>query len=320
MFITKKQTTPIWFLVILLLSTALFIGCSRSKSPETTPPAMPHIGIIDMDKAIQSHPKYQEWQQLKQQAATLRQRLTVGADQTLDNPAEPPPFLDMQSSAAAGLQTAAEREFNAKMAAKQRELQAAFVQKANKVHGELAAKLNAYAQELEEEYQPQIFNYQLKLQTIRMDEKQAAELKAKLDALKAEQSNKLADKEKELGQNLDAIMAPENAAMEQELAAYARQLNAELNSQAASKTANISAQIGQAATAPVPTAINTQLEQQLGMKQQEINVMEEFMLNDIREKAGKVATERNLDTVLTGYEVNVNALDITNAVIAAFKK
>lgn len=318
MFSTKKQTTPIRFLVILILSTVLFAGCSRSVTPETKPPEVPQVGIIDMDKAINAHPKYLEWQKLKQQAATLSQQLSGQVNQARNVPETP--VLDLQGSVADGLQTAAAQEFNAKMAAKQQELQAKLVQKADKVHGELSVELKAYAQELDKEYQPQIFNQQLKLQTVRLDEKQAAEEKKILDTLKAEQANKLAAKEKELGQSLDALLAPEKAAIEQELAAYAQQVNAELNARTMAQTANISAPIALAIIPPDGAAANKQLEQQLGMKQQEINVLEESVLNDIRDKTAKVAIERHLDTVLTGYQVNINAVDITNAVIAAFKK
>ncbi|MBP2638916.1 MAG: hypothetical protein H6Q72_4823 [Firmicutes bacterium] len=319
MFAIKKQTTPIRFLVILLLSAVIFTGCSRSATPETKSPVASTVGIIDMNKAVKSHPKYAEWQNLKQQAATLRQRLSVNTSLAA-SPAEPPPSIDMQGSAAAGLQIAAEQEFNAKMAAKQRELQAVLTQKANQIQEELAVKHSAYAQELDEEYRPQIFNYQLKLQTVRMDEQQAAEVKKKLDDLKAEQAEKMAAKEKELNQSLAAMMEPEKAAMQEALAAYASQINAELNSRTAAKTTNIAGQTGQEINVPSPNAVNLQVEQQLGMKQQEIDALEEYMVNDIRDKAGKVAIERNLDTVLTGYQVNVTAVDITNAVIAAFKK
>lgn len=320
MFSMNKKITPTWFLVIILLGIVLLAGCSRSTTPESKPPAVMQIGIIDMDKAIKAHPKYQEWQKLNQQAATLQQQLTMGAEQAAAQPSEPPPGIDMQGSAAAGLQTAAEQEFNAKMAAKYRELQTVLTQKAGKKQEELSVRFKAYVQELDEEYQPRIFSYQLKLQALRLDEKQVAGLQQALDALKAEYADKLTAKEKELSQELDKLMEPEKAAMEQELAAYANSLNAELNSQTAAKTANISAQIAQAMPMPAPTAINAQLEQQLGMKQQEIKVLEEYMVNDIRDKAGKVAVERGLETVLTGYQVNVNAVDITNAVIAAFKK
>ena len=318
MFTTKKQTTPIWFLAILLLSAVLFTGCSRSKTPETNPPEVPQVGVIDMDKAINAHPKYQEWQKLKQQAATLRQQLSGQGNPTPSTAAAP--ALDLQGSAAAGLQAAAAQEFNAKMAAKQQELQVALAEKAAEVHGELSSQLKAYAQELDKEYQPQIFNQQLKLQTVRLDEKQATEVKKTLDALKAEQAEKMAAKEKELSQSVDVLMAPEKEAKEQELAAYAQKVNAELNAKTSSQTANMSAQIAQPIIPSATTTANTQLEQQLGMKQQEINVLEETILNDIRDKTAKVATERRLDTVLTGYQVNITAVDITNAVIAAFKK
>lgn len=319
MFAIKQQTTPIRFLVILLLSAVFFTGCSRSATPETKSPITPQVGVIDMDKAVKAHPKYPEWQKLKQQAATMSQRLSMNAGQAA-SPAEPPPSIDMQGSAATGLQTAAEQEFNAKMAAKQRELQAVLDQKANQIQNELAAKHSVYAEELDEEYRSQIFNYQLKLQTIRMDEQQAAEVKKKLDDLKAEQAGKMAAKEKELSQSLAALMEPEKAAMQEELSRYAGQIQAELNARTSARMATIAGQTGQEITAPAPTAVNLQVEQQLGMKQQEIDVLEEYMLNDIRDKAGKVAIERNLDTVLTGYQVNVTAVDITNAVIAAFKK
>lgn len=318
MLITKKQITPIRFLVILILSVVLFAGCSRSKTPETKPPEVPQVGVINMDKAINAHPRYQEWQKLKQQAATLQQQLTGQATQASD--ASVPPAVDLQSSAANGLQAAAAQEFNAKMAAKQQELQAKLAEKAKKIQGELADELKAYAQELDTEYQSRIFNQQLKLQTVHMDEKEAAEAKKTLDALKAEQANKLSAKEKELGQSVDVLLAPEKAAIEQELAAYANKVNAELNVQTANQTAALSAKIAQSGIPPATTAANPQLMQQLDMKQQEINALEEYILNDIRDKTAKVAIERHLDTVLTGYQVNVTAVDITDAVIAAFKK
>lgn len=316
---TNSQSTPIRFLATLIIGAVLLTGCARS-TPETKPPAAPELGVIDVDKAISAHPKYQEWQKLKQQAATLSQQLTAEANRAAAAANTPQLPLDLKGSAAAGLHAAAEQEFNAKMAAKQQELQVKLAEKANKVHEELSLKLKAYAEELDKEYQPQIFNQQLKLQTVRMDEKEAAQVKKKLEDLKAEQAGKVAAKEKELAQTLDAAMAPEKAAIEQQLAAYAKQVNAEIADKMAAETADMSAKIGQATAPLAAPGNNSQLEQQLGMKQQEINVLEEFILNDIRDKTAKVAVERQLDAVLTGHKVNVHAVDVTDAVIAAFKK
>lgn len=319
---TLLRPTPRRFLAILALGAVLLTGCSRS-TPETKQPEAPQIGVINMDKAIPAHPKYQDWQKLKQQVATLNQQLAAksGAATAATDPQTA--GMNLTGSAMDGLKSAAEQEFNAKMTAKQQELQGNLVEKANKVHDEISAKLKVYAEELDKEYQPQIFNLQLKMQTVRMDEKETAEVKKKLDDLKAEQEGKLAAREKELAQSMDSALAPERAAIEQELAAYAKQLDAELSSKLNAQAADLAGKVAESAQSPAlaPTAAEgLELEQQLQMKQQEINVLEETIVNDIRDKTAKVASERRLDAVLANYKVNVSAVDITDAVIAAIKK
>lgn len=318
MFNLKQAITPIRFLAVLILGAVLLAGCARS-SPETKTPEAPKVGVIDMDKAISAHPKHQEWQKLKQQASTLQQQLAAEAGKA-QNTASQLPAMNLPASAADGLKAAAEQEFNAKMSAKQQELQARLADKANKIHGELSAQLNTYAEQLDKEYQPQLFNLQLKMQTVRMDEKEAASLKETLEALKAEQANKLAARQKELAQSMDTALAPDKAAIEQEIAAYARQLNAELSNKIAAQTSDMAGRIAQLPQSPAQAAGIQALDQQLGMKQQEISVLEEYILNDIRDKTAKVAVERSLEVVLTGHKVNVSAVDITEAVISAFKK
>lgn len=316
------RPTPRRFLAILALGAVLLTGCSRS-TPETKQPEVPQIGVINMDKAIQAHPKYQDWQKLKQQAATLNQRLAAKSGAATAATDQQMAGMNLTGSAIDGLKSAAEQEFNAKMSAKQKELQEKLAEKANKAHDELSTKLKAYAEELDKEYQPQIFNLQLKLQTVQLGEKEAAEVKKKLDDLKAEQEGKVAAREKELAQNMDNTLAPERAAMEQELTAYAKQLDAELSNKLNAQSADLAGKIAESAQSPAltPTAPDgLELEQQLQMKQQEIDVLEGYILDDIRDKTAKVASERQLDAVLTGYRVNISAVDITDAVIAAVKK
>ncbi|MDF2876815.1 MAG: hypothetical protein K0R22_3498, partial [Sporomusa sp.] len=202
----------------------------------------------------------------------------------------------------------------------QQELQTRLAGKANKLHSELSTELKTYAEQLEQEYQPQLFNLQLKLQTVRMDEKEAAAVKKALDDLKAEQTNKLTVREKELAQKLETALTPDKTASEQELATYAKQLHSEISNKMAAQTANI-ADKGTGPLSSSSTAAGVSaLEQQFTMKQQEISALEDTILNDIRDKAAKVAIERNLDVVFTGQRVNVSAVDITDAVITAVKK
>ncbi|HWR09162.1 molecular chaperone Skp [Sporomusa sp.] len=312
-----KITTPIRFLATLILGAVLLTGCAR-PAPETKSPAAPQVGVIDMDKAVKAHPKHQEWQKLKEQAATLNQQLTAEAGRAAG--VTPQSAMNLPGSVESGLRAAAEQEFNAKMAAKQQELQTRLAGKANKLHSELSTELKTYAEQLEQEYQPQLFNLQLKLQTVRMDEKEAAAVKKALDDLKAEQTNKLTVREKELAQKLETALTPDKAASEQELAAYAKQLNSEISTKMAAQTANI-ADKGTGPLSSSSTAAGVSaLEQQFTMKQQEISALEDTILNDIRDKAAKVAIERNLDVVFTGQRVNVSAVDITDAVITAVKK
>lgn len=309
-----SQLTPVRFLAVLLLSTVLLAGCSRS-TPETKPPEAPQLGIISVDKAVQSHPKYQEWQNNKQQAATIKEQLAATAGKGI---AQSQAAINLPGNMAASIQSAVEQEFKVKIAAKQQELQARLLEQAGKKRQELSAQLEAYAGELNQQYQPQLFNLQLKLQTVRMDEQQATALKQEINAVKAEQAAKLSAKEQEMAQQMEAALAPEKAAMEQELAAYAAQLNRELDNKLSAQTAELSAKLTQPAAAP--SAADSSLQQQLGMKQQEIKVLEEFILNDIRDKTAKIAVERGLEAVLTGQQVNVRAVDLTDAVIDAIKK
>jgi Skp family chaperone for outer membrane proteins len=312
-----KLTTPIRFLATLILGAVLLTGCAR-PAPETKSPAAPQVGVIDMDKAVKAHPKHPEWQKLKEQAATLNQQLAAEAGRAAGG--IPQSAMNLPGSVESGLRAAAEQEFNAKMAAKQQELQTRLAGKANKLHSELSTELKTYAEQLEQEYQPQLFNLQLKLQTVRMDEKEAAAVKKALDDLKAEQTNKLTVREKELAQKLETALTPDKTASEQELATYAKQLHSEISNKMAAQTANI-ADKGTGPLSSSSTAAGVSaLEQQFTMKQQEISALEDTILNDIRDKAAKVAIERNLDVVFTGQRVNVSAVDITDAVITAVKK
>ncbi|QJW47772.1 hypothetical protein HA075_19640 [bacterium BFN5] len=114
-------------------------------------------------------------------------------------------------------------------------------------------------------------------------------------------------------------------AVEQELTVYSQQLNNQLAQQAAAKGAEIEARnssLSDANSLANAAAANQirELEQQAGMKKQEVSVLEKAIVDDVRDMAAKVAAERQLDTIITNIQTNVNAVDITKAVIAEFKK
>ena len=68
-----------------------------------------------------------------------------------------------------------------------------------------------------------------------------------------------------------------------------------------------------------PQADTSDQEQQLAQKKQEIALMQDMIVNDIADKAGKVAVAKGLQVVFKDYRVNASAVDITDEVIAEFK-
>jgi len=302
-------------LLVLVAATGCF---NKTAQQDTAAPA--GIGVIDLNKAVEVHPKYQQLLTLKKELNTIVAQAEVEQQQAAAK--AKPQAGGLLPPDGAALNTALEQEFKEKMAAKQAELQQTLAAKAGDLHSKLETELKEYSSEVDQEYQPQIFNLQLKLKTVQLSQEELTALQAEVQKLQQMRSEKLAIKEKELSERMNASLAPEQAAAEQQLAAYAKELQAELAQKAAAASAEIAArnQASLDSLAPDPGAVTGQLAQQAGMKRQEIQVLEEFILQDVRDKAAKIAAERQLDSVIANVQVNVSAMDITEAVIAEFKK
>lgn len=301
------------FLLLIVSVAAFTTGCSFGKTNDTKAPA-PQVGIIDMNKAIKAHPRYGDAAQLEQQYNTLAAKAQAKQPAPQVNAAGP----DM-SKVTAGINAALEQEFNAKMTDKQAQLNDGLRAKAEQLRSNLSAELQTYGKDIDQIYQPQIFSIQLKLKTVQLTKEEMTSLQGELDKLQKERSTKLAAKEQEMSDKLNEQLAPEKAAIEQQLAAYAQQLHAELSQKGAAQTAEIANRNQQSAlklpAQPVPDSNSVQ---QLAAKQREIETLKQLIIDDIRSKAAKVAVEQGLETVLAKVQVNVNAVDITGAVISQF--
>lgn len=312
----KRTIIPL--LVLMVFVAASTAGCFNKPAKDTnaTPAS---VGVIDMKKAVQAHPKYQQLTVLKQQLNTI-----IAQAQVKQQPVSSlSPATPLQDHAA--LNTALEQEYKEKMSARQSELHQSLVAKADQLRSQLANELKEYTGEIDKEYQPQIFSLQLKLKTLQLSKEETASLQAELEKTQQMRSEKLAAKEKQLAGQMDQIMAPAQVAVEQELAAYSQQLNNQLAQKSAAKGAEIetrnSSQLDANSLANVAASNQMrELEQQAGMKKQEVSVLEQAIVEDVRDKAAKVAAERQLDTIITNIQININAVDITEAVIAEFKK
>lgn len=305
----SRKYSMIFAVTIAVASLIALAGCAP-KTQDTKGPVQNQTGIIDMGKAIKSHPQYGQLERLQQELSSLSQQLEQQAA-TSSQAATP---SGLSASSASGISQALEQEFNARMADKQAELNKRIEAKAAEVNKELSAQMQAYAEEIDKVYQPQIFSLQLKLKTVQLSKDEMAALQKELETLQGERAAKLTAKEQELSAQMRERMNPEQAAVEKEMAAYAQTLNAELAKRAEAASAPAMN------TTPATAVPGNDLEKAAIAKQQEISSLQEKIIKDIQEKTAKVAMERGLTEVVTNIRLNISAMDITDAVVAEFKK
>lgn len=293
-----------------------FAGCGNKNAPDTKAPVLPRIGIIDMQKAVEGHPKYNQVTILQQEydllAAKLERELRQSADTTLLSDFSQP------GQAMEQVNRALEQEFNSKMAAKQNEVNEILTAKAQGFQQQLSDEFKAYSEQVDAEYNPQIFNLQLKMKTVQITQEEGAALQSQMEKLQQERAEKLNRKHQELAGRMEQLMAPEKAAAEKTMNAYAQEVQTLLSQKATEKGAELSKRQN---PLPVPDgSLSTQAQQQLTAKRQEIEALQQYIVENIRTQTGKVAVAKGLDAVITKVLVNVSAVDITDEVIAQCNK
>lgn len=293
---------------------AFFFSQNPSSVPHTAKPAN-DIGIIDLKAAASHHPQYSQLQELRRQINTLQAHLE--SMQQLEEPQLEQSAADPQELAQAagdlGLQqdiildTAARKEIQKKRLA---------------LRKEAAQEMTAAVEEVNAIYMPQIFNIQLKLENLRLDE--AVRQKYEKDRESVYEQREAAIEERR--QEIDTKYA---AALEDYIAVVHEQTAAQMDEQnrrQAEKLAEQSEAIGQrdAAAAAAQQQKFSPLEvaasqQAVEAKEREAAALEERIRNDITAKAIQVAIERGLQAVIApSQHVNIFAVDITDFVIAQF--
>lgn len=308
------------FITVSLLAA----GCFNKSGKDTNTPVVPQIGVVDVNKALKSHPKYQELITLQQEYNALAAKLEAAHSLAGDSSSTEMPGLAQPEAPEinSGVNTALEQEFKTKMAGKQAELHDALNAKEAQLRESLKTELKDYSDAVDKEYGPKIFDIQLKLKTVQVSKEEMTSLQSELDRLQNERAGKIADKKRQLAAQMDRQMAAEQAAAEQQLKQYSEQLNNEMAQKSAAASNEIMSRNQPPSQPPVqaqvPAGNRDEDEQRLAMKQHEIDALRQFILDDIRDKAGKVAAERGIETVLANVAVNASATDITDAVIASF--
>lgn len=308
---------------MICMAVSLFLivsvsGCGNKNSQDNTKVAQPKpIGIVDIAKAAEGHPRYAEYKQLQQAYNTLRQQLELEAQET---GRDDQTALSVPDSAAAGLNEALSREFDAKIRAKQDELQGNLDESLAKAKADAAAETDVYTKEIDNVYQPQILSLQLKIRTVQMDKEALAIQQKQLEQLQNERADKLSAKERETAARIETVMSPKKAAAEADLNVYAQQLRAEMDQRAAEQASQITSRVQLPASSNSSTASLEEKHRQLDQRQKEIEALHDLIEKDIKDKTAKIAAERDFDAVFVNVTMNISAVDITNDVIAAFNK
>jgi hypothetical protein len=319
------SSRKIWIASILVLAVIAFAGYllkatgGDSKSPKSSTAVVTQsdIGIIDMNKALKAHPKYQDLVRLKKELNTLTAQNAEEQNFTIDNQT---PTVNQGT-----LDEAVGQKQNEKLIAKHAEISERLKRKNEEVTAQFEKQFQAEVAEINNTYQPSIFDLKLKLETLNITEEVRNQLNQKRIALDKERSQKIEQKQQEITSKINAIMQAESKKGETEFVEARKQLEEETKveknaEQEKINTRNNQAMINQNKIVKLDANQVAKGAEASIYKEQEIAVLEESMKNDIASKVAKIAIEKKLATVLAVVQVNVNAIDITDLVVAEFKK
>lgn len=310
--------------IILVLAVVLFAGYllkapgSDSISPKgPTVAAQTDIGIIDMQKALKAHPKYQDLVRLKKELNTMAAVNEQQQNLQIENPI---PVLNQEA-----LDDAMQQKENQARIAQKAEISEGLKRKNKELADQFGKEFEAEAAEINSYYQPIIFDLKLKIETANITEDARKQLNEKRRNLENERNQKIGQKQQEYMHKLDTVMDEERTKGEIKLAEQSKQIEAATNIEKSAKQEEINTRNQQTMSNQnelVKLNVNQAVKGKEAMiyKEQEIAVLEESMHNDIAGKVAKIAIENNLIMVLAMVQVNVSAMDITDFVIAEFKK
>jgi hypothetical protein len=312
-----RQKIGIAALIIaaLIIGLAFFKTAPQEKAGGENAKDYGELGILDIHKVLGHHPEFSKLEQLRKELNTMKAEndsLKMLAAKKKDATEK-----DEEAAARASevfpkeQQAINDTELAKESGKRQRELR-------REAKDELAKAIN----EINGEYMGQIFNIQLKLENLQLDEavraKYEAEKKALYDARDAAILEKKQAIEGEYGARLEEEAAALKAASAAELAALMEKNKAE-ESEKKQKENERDRELDERGEVAFNLTRLSENERQIAEKEKEIAALEEKIRADIKDKAMKVGAQHNLKTVINvRRHVNISAFDITDLVIAEF--
>lgn len=301
------------FLVLLTAVPLVMTGCFGKQQDTKAPVNEEKLGIIDMNKAVKEHPRYNEYQTLQLQINAISYQLDAKKELPAPNVLGNQPSEFAENQTASGLDKNSQIEKGAKLSKKWNELDEKYQKTQLAIKQKAQAELADYSKELEKEYMMPLFNLKLKLNAS-LSQSEAEKIQAQVEKLETEKKQKYAARAAAVESTMNQAAAVEYERMQAELSAYQGEMNKEGPAPVADN------QSGNLLPKEADSTDQVKLTQQLTALQQKQAMLEQQIIEDIQNKTGQIAAEKGLDTVITNIKVNIRAIDITDLVIAGLKK
>lgn len=305
-------------LVLGFVGYFLYTATSDSQNPKklASEAAQSDIGLLDMKKVMKVHPKYQELVQLKKELNTI-----LAEKQSMQEAVRKNRLPDVDSAA---INQAVGPKSQQEFIAKRDQLNQQLKYKDEQLQKQLKAQLQEEIDEINANYLPSIFDVKLKLDTLKLSDEARNELQQKHQQLEVERKQKIALQEQKAAEKHQTIMQSEVQKSMQELNGIKAQGEEKQQGNVADKTAQIQERNTQEMAKQEQSDKFTIEKMTKGKAkiielEKQIAALEEEIKADIAGKTAKFAIRNKLSLVLTGEMTNVNAVDITEQVIAEFK-
>lgn len=294
-----------------IIAAALLISaCSTNvRGPQEK------IAVINWEQAVSAHPQYAK---LEQGEKILQDLLNKRKGQEELAKAQLSSLNKLRSLRQLSQQSFMEADFNTRMV-EQREIENAKLQKfAAQAEAEADAQLAERKKNIEEAYKLKLFNLRAILEAVKMkpDERQAVE--KQLQELQKERGAQIAELQAEKRRLVDAKVLPYKAEAEQRMRDMAQQQHAQAMQQLKSPEERDKEMLDAA-----PKALNNALsiiDREIDKQQEKNDSLKKQINQDIESQAVKLAHERGYTIVFNKFRVNMEAEDITAAIIKALKK
>ncbi|MCH4166283.1 MAG: OmpH family outer membrane protein [Megasphaera sp.] len=296
--------------VIVCIGIGIWTGHQRSQVQ--TVQSGPVYAYADLEHVMMSHPKYSEYHHLElEYNAMIAQYQFEQWHYSRQAVAEGKAVQAFTATDAMGSQVL-DQELKAKVALKENELNNSLKQQYEQIVQEKkkSQPVISSADNLK------IVNLQLKLRTLALSDEERQATQQELQALMRSAGTDV-QVTNQTAADIAAAMAPYKKKAQDDLAAYAKQVKADLekrqqNSQDLFQTAQHHALTDR----PEPAVWNQEWKTKLDAKEKELKDVKEDILADIRDKAAIVAGEQKIDMIFCDYEGVGTAIDVTDDIIA----